>query len=83
MALPMRPMERLHHLRHHELEKDQALRGEDSHLRIRQDLGNVQGGDPMEMAHKRGHHQEDVADAVVLADAAVREVVGREQQCPR
>lgn len=84
MALPMKPMERhLLLLRLHALEKDQALRGEDSHLWIRPDLGNVRDVDPMEIARRKDLHLEDVAAGVVLADAAVREAVDRERQCPR
>jgi len=87
MALPMKPMERLHRRRlRHALEKDQALRGEDSHLWIRPDLGNVRDVDPMEIARQKVLHLEDVVDreaGVVLADAAVREAVDRERQCPR
>jgi hypothetical protein len=79
----MKPMERHHHLRLHALEKGQALRGEDSHLWIRPDLGNVRDVDPMEIARQKVLHPEDVAAGVVLADAVVREAVDRERQCPR
>jgi hypothetical protein len=81
-------MERHRHRRRHPhaLEKDQALRGEDNHLRFRQDRGNVQDVDPMAMVRHKDLHLEDAVDrvdGVVLADEAVREEVDREQQCPR